>query len=384
DQGQPGDGDGTLLNSGATIGLSVDVFRSNTDAIEKALDLLDGFGTTSAIFFFFDGPITPSSLPTSPVLSPALTDSVFCANATTAVPVPVEIKFDVDTRIPNVLAILPLPGRPLAPGTTYTCVVSTAVTGPGGAVQASADWTSVRDGASANSDADAIFDPVVTTLGTHGVLAASIAGMTVFTTQTTTSDLLTIQSTVLPALAAPTADFSSRPELVFSGSGRLDALLGSRPHAHLSAVATGFYGSARFNTHDPGGDGPFGDLPSLSDASDCSSCERTDESFTRDGGGVPIVIDIAQIPFTVPVPSGTPPPGGCRVVIQQHGLGGQRDLVVAFAEADAAAGFASIGIDAVGHGYRLLDCTPSSACQDNANNFGGTAVPDGFADGSLL
>src|SRR5439155_8629036 len=227
------------------------------DAIEKALDLLDGFGTTSAIFFFFDGPITPASLPTPPVLAPALTDSVFCANATTAVPVPVEVKFDVDTRIPNVLAILPLPGRPLAPGTTYTCVVTTSVSGPGGAVQPSANWTSVRDGASANSDADAIFDPVVSTLVGHGVLAASIAGMTVFTTQTTTADLLTIQSTVLPALSVPTADFTSRPELVFSGGGRLDALLGTGPHAHLATIATGFYGSARFQTHDPDGDGPL-------------------------------------------------------------------------------------------------------------------------------
>ena len=66
DQGRPGDGDGTLLNSGATIGLALDVFRTNTDAIEKALDLLDGFGTTSAIFLFLDGPITPGSLPTVP------------------------------------------------------------------------------------------------------------------------------------------------------------------------------------------------------------------------------------------------------------------------------------------------------------------------------
>src|SRR5262249_38645390 len=188
----------------------------------------------------------------------------------------------------------------------------------------------------------------------------------------------------LPALAVPTADFTSRPELVFAGSGRLDALLGERPHSHLSTIATGFYGSARFQTHDPGGDGPLADLPSISDPSMCPSCERTDEAFTHDGMGNPAVIDIAQIPFTVTVPSGTPPPGGWPVVIQQHGLGGQRDLVVAFAEADAAAGFASIGIDAVAHGYRFLDCTPSSQCQDTANNFGGTAAPDGFADGTLL
>ena len=94
-----------------------------------------------------------------------------------------------------------------------------------------------------------------------------------------------------------------------------------------------------------------------------------------------MVIDTAQIPFTVVVPSGTPPPAGWPVVIQQHGLGGQRDLVVAFGEADAAKGFASIGIDAAQHGYRYWNCGPSAACpQDTRNGFGGTASPDGFAD----
>src|SRR5262249_22079247 len=50
----------------------------------------------------------------------------------------------------------------------------------------------------------------------------------------------------------------------------------------------------------------------------------------------------------------------------------------------AQAGFASIGIDAAEHGYRLFDCGPSAPCsQDTAPNLGGTAVPDGFADGSF-
>src|SRR5206468_4509176 len=44
DQGRPGDGDGTLLNAGSSIGLGVDVIRTNTASVEEALDLLDGFG----------------------------------------------------------------------------------------------------------------------------------------------------------------------------------------------------------------------------------------------------------------------------------------------------------------------------------------------------
>jgi hypothetical protein len=384
DQGEPGDGDGTLKNSGSSIGLGVDVIRTNTASAEDALDLVDGFGTTSAVFFFLSGPISTTSLPTSPVTAPALTDNVFCAEAATATPVPIALKFDVDTRVPNVLSVLPLPGRPLKPGTTYACVIRTGVIGSGQPVEPSSDWTSVRDGTSANSDADSIHDPVVATLVGAGVPAAQIAGMTVFTTQTTTQDLSTIRDVVLPGLPVPTADFTSRPELLFDTPGEIFALLGSNPPS-IAKVGTGYYESALFQTLDPDGDGPLHDLPAPPSFINCPiPCETTDERFTRDGGGIPIVTATPEIPFTVVIPSGSPPVGGWPIVIQQHGLGGQRDTVMAFAEADADAGFASIGIDAQAHGYRFFACGPSAVCsQDTSNNVGGTAVPDGFVDGSV-
>ena len=385
DQGSIEGGDGTLLDHAhPTIGLGTDVLRANAASVEDALDTLDGFGTTTAIFFFFSGPLDAASLPASPVLAPAVSDSVFCVNASTGTAVPIALKFGVDTRIPNVLSILPLPGRPLDPQTTYACVVRTAVTGGGQAVQPSADWVSVRDGTSANDDADTLYDPAIAVLGAHGVPANQIAGMTVFTTQSTASDLLSIQSTVLPGIAMPSADFTSRPELVFDDPTKLASLLGTAPHGHIGKIATGFYGSPRFTTHDPNGDGPLGDFPTPPDFINCATpCETTDESFVRDPQGRPLIQDTPQIPFTVVVPTGTPPATGWPVIIQQHGLGGQRDTVVLFGEADAAAGFASIGIDASGHGYRYFDCTPAAVCSaDTANNFGGTAIPDGFADGS--
>ena len=97
DQGRPGDGDGTLLNSGASIGLGADVIETNTAVVEQALDLLDGFGTTTATFFFFSGPIDPATLPASPRLAPSLSDSVFCADAATGTPVEIALKWNVDT-----------------------------------------------------------------------------------------------------------------------------------------------------------------------------------------------------------------------------------------------------------------------------------------------
>src|SRR5439155_282982 len=115
DQGRPADGDGTLLDAGATIGLADRVVTVNAASIEDALDLLDGFGTTTAVYFFLSGPLDPGSLPASPVLEPALTDGVFCADAASATPVPVLLEFGIDSRIPNVLAVLPLPGKPRRP-----------------------------------------------------------------------------------------------------------------------------------------------------------------------------------------------------------------------------------------------------------------------------
>jgi hypothetical protein len=387
DQGQPGDGDGTLLNAGASMGLDPIVYDENAESVEDGLDVSDGFGTTSAIFFFFSGPLDPASLPASPVTSPALTDSVFCVDTATLTPVPIALKPDADTRLPNTLSVLPLPGRPLAAQTRYACVVRTAVTGGGDPVEPSADWVSVRDGASANADADAIFDPVVAALGVAGVPAADIAGMTIFTTTPTSLDVRNIRATVLPSLPVPTADFASRPELIFDSQAELDALLGPTPHDNIAIVATGYFDIPMFQTPDPTGEAQFQDFPIPPSFVNClagNPCETNDERFER-MAGIPIVNRTKFIPFTVVIPKGTPPPGGWPVVIQQHGLGGQRDTVVQFGDADAARGFASIGIDAVAHGYRLFNCQPTASCvQDNFNNFGGTTVPDGFVDGTVL
>src|SRR5438128_2436185 len=67
----------------------------NPPVVEGALAARDGFGTTSAVYFFFSGPLDAGSLPASPVLSPSLGDAVFCANAATGTPVPITLKLDV-------------------------------------------------------------------------------------------------------------------------------------------------------------------------------------------------------------------------------------------------------------------------------------------------
>ena len=87
-----------------------------------------------------------------------------------------------------------------------------------------------------------------------------------------------------------------------------------------------------------------------------------------------------QIPVTVAIPAGTPPVAGWPVVIHQHGLGGQRDVVVRLADAAAARGFASIGIDAAAHGYRFFGCTTAVSAARQRQRVGGRRPP--LRDGS--
>ena len=126
------------------------------------------------------------------------------------------------------------------------------------------------------------------------------------------------------------------PELVFDTDAKLDDAprqqQPARPRARRSPPATTAARASRRTTRTA--TARSSDLPAPPAFITCRiACETTDERFTRDGSGTPIVIDTPQIPFTVVIPKGTPPPGGWPVIIQQHGLGGQRDTVVGFGEA---------------------------------------------------
>ena len=391
DQGEKGDGDGTLLNAGAEIGISAIATNANfSPAIERALDHLDGWGVSTGCHFFFDAPIDAASLPASPVVSPSPTDSVFMINTADGSLVPIRIAADVDTTIPNVLAVIPLGGNVLATNTTYACVVTTAVTGSGLPVVATADFIAARDKVSANTDANSIYGNAADAVVAHtGIVRSQIAGMAVFTTQDTDADLIAIQTTVLPSLPPPAADFSfAASDLVFETQAELDAVFGSTvPHSNISILATGYFDSPRFQTSDPDGNRANEDFPNaINFAAPCATpCEPDDERFVdvAPADGLPDVQLTAHIPFTVVIPNTPAPPSGYPIVIDQHGLGGERSIVALLGDALAERGFASIGIEAVAHGYRWHDPEGNSATAngaDIANNLGGTTVPDGFAD----
>src|SRR6185295_13372073 len=127
----------------------------------------------------------------------------------------------------------------------YACVLNGGaggVTGGGMAIVPTADYIAARGGTSGNTDANSIYGSAATFVAANsGPAVVDNAGMAVFTTESTTEALRLVQTSVLPSLAMPTADFSNT-DLVFNdltNPGAMDDLFGPTTHESVSIVATG-------------------------------------------------------------------------------------------------------------------------------------------------
>ena len=188
--------------------------------------------------------------------------------------------------------------------------------------------------------------------------------MTVFTTQSTSDDLLKIRDVVLPGLAGADRRLHEPP-----GAGlrhRREAQRAARrdnPHDHVAGDRHRLLRERRASR-------PTTRTVTARSATfrirrafvTCAvACETTDERFTRDGSGTPIVIDTPQIPFTVVAPEGHAAGRAAgRSSSSSTASAGSATRWSASARPTRPAGFASIGIDAVAHGYRFFDCKPGA------------------------
>ncbi len=115
--------DGTIDLSSFPRGTGAPLRRQLDDALAGAT----GFGVSSGIFFPFDVPLDPSSLPS--VEESTGDASVFVVSSSGA-RAPIDVRF-VDDAGPfggtDLLAVLPYPGIPLEPETLYLAVVTTRV-----------------------------------------------------------------------------------------------------------------------------------------------------------------------------------------------------------------------------------------------------------------
>jgi hypothetical protein len=328
------------------------------------LEVLNGFGLTTAVYFPLENAPLPETLPGTVEASRRAGSSVCLINVDPGSSGlgdrhPIEVRYDLRTKR---LVVLPAAGFPLLPGTRYAVVISSGLVSPAGPYVPPEAFLALRDGRTAGRTA-AIYQPLWLFLegspDLKGLAAVSMA--TVFTTQDTPADLVALRSrleTLPPGRFDLTRPDRSR---IYDTPAELDALLGvpleDRPgmdnpggiaHGHIGEVAVGSFEDWDFRSPDTG-------------------------AFVLDAQGVPVPQVRATVPFVIAVPSSPPPPQGYPVVVVQHGIGFSMMMVPVLANDLAGAGFVSVGIDAAAQGGRF-DPT------DRINNFTSVPEPDGFAD----
>jgi hypothetical protein len=280
-----------------------------------AADPLDGFGTQAAIYFRFDAPLDPASLPADATASLDPRASVFLVD-TSGRRAPVRVRFtDRENSYigPHSLSLLPEPGFPLRPRTTYTAVVTDAVrSADGGQVR-----RDPRYAAPSGPDAAPL-----------GVPPERIVVSTTFTTQDPTPLLEALRAAVYRTPAPTAADLAFK---------RTDS-------RGLWDEYTGTYVTPNFQEGDPPYDLTGGQIHLAQD-------------------GLPEPVRSETLRFALTVPRAPMPAAGWPVVLYAHGTGGSYETFINDGSAGAVAAvrdraggvitrMAMISIDQVLHGPR--------------------------------
>ena len=337
----------------------------------ETLNKIDGFGTTTGIFFTFDEELDPNALPRTAAATTAQESPLFLVD----IEDPVSPRYG--RRIPLVinyygpdkrLALIPRPGRPLRERNRYALVLTRALRGKSGdPLQPSDEFLAFRDAAAKPGDAKLgraweIYKPLFDYLAQAGMSRQEVSAATVFTTQSITRTLKDIRQ-IVKALPAPGASVleiypnaNSTLEYIFGTPtanlpGRDNA--GGIIHGNISHLIHGTMGMPNFLSHEP----PKTGLIKL------------------DGNGKPVIKSTEKVYFTLTLPKGRPL-NNLPVIICQHGLNDTRAVALLFADTFAAQGFATIAIDFPYHGSRQFQAV------DKKNNLNGSLNPDYIGDSS--
>jgi pimeloyl-ACP methyl ester carboxylesterase len=306
--------------------------------------LLDGWGTNSPIFMRFAEVLDEEDFPTPAESleddSPIQLVDVDPHSPSRGERFPVVTGF---TGVPdqygasNLLAVAPLPGFPLRPGTEYALVVRSPLALPGAMP---ADWADSQEWAD-----------TVDTLRTLGVDLASVGAATQFTTQDPVGELARVAWAIQSGRVGrpawePEVTLRSEKSTVLTYEGYVTVPIwqeGERPY------------------HEGGG-------------------------FVFDEGGRPEVQGWERIRFALTTPPGAPPAGGWPVVLYSHGTGGDHlsftSGVTAEGPALAGRGLAVFGISQPLHGDRATEDTNEEFDTFNYTNpvAGRTSFRQGAAD----
>jgi hypothetical protein len=266
-----------------------------------------GFGTSAGIFFRFDGPLDPASLPASPFDSVAANSPVYLIDVTPSSPqlgkrLPVRVHFSHDWGNyigPDSLVLVPEPGFPLREQTTYAAVVTDGVRG--------------ADGAPVRSDAR--FTPPPPSVPLALPAGQSLVVATVFTTGEFTSIMKRLRDAVYAQ--APEPQVADLANIAVPSGGLFDQYEGT-------------YLAPNFQEGDP---------PYLTQGG----------RIHLGADGNPQVVRTEKLRFAMTVPHGQPmPPGGWPVVLYAHGTGGSFTTFVSDGSAAHAARISDSGGNVIG------------------------------------
>lgn len=102
---------------------------------------------------------------------------------------------------------------------------------------------------------------------------------------------------------------------------------------------------------------------------------------------IPAIKGYEDIKVQITMPDGAKPASGWPVTIAMHGLGGGKEMALAYAGTYAAAGIATIAMDMPLHGERSFDANNDGTYEVTATDASFGAVvgkPDAFTKGSIL
>ncbi len=200
--------------------------------LKRYVDLADGTtgaGPSAALFFAFDAPLDPASLPGTPESALDAASSVQLVDVDPGSPHlgqrwPLTMRFRADAQTygpANLLAILPRLGFPLRRATRYAAIVTrearSADGAPLGSPLALEELKRGRVPAGERGAAAlALYEPALRALESHGVARERIAAMTVFTSADAVGGLLAMRDWALANEPDP------RPESALARSDVFD------------------------------------------------------------------------------------------------------------------------------------------------------------------
>lgn len=336
----------TVEDKGSATGVRLALKKSSTLLLEQALGFglwkqgklegllngLDGFSTFAPIYLTVDRELEPSSLPSDEKASVAAGASLFLVNlnkgsARSGQRIPIKARYRKvkDDKLGTLHVVDLSPAVPLEPGALHGVVLLRTVRDKEGAGVAASGHYQVLAGQRELTRQAAQYEPMSRArkraeplfgyLAGAGIAREQVAEAFVFTTQSARSLLTAIRAYLRGPKAPPL-------NIKWLGTYAPDKLPGKPANLEdLSSVAVVVKG--QFDA--PDFRGADGDVPSP-----------------------PAYTKLLTVPFIIALPKQAKDPA--RVVMLQHGHGGQKEYALYVAPHLAKHGIATAAIDHMGHG----------------------------------